>query len=108
MIASPFRMTAMLVAASLGVSSTAGFAQTSCQAGGQGCVLPLRAPPVAQLPPLPEAPVVSAPIEAPLAVAGVRSAGFSPFLLIALAAVAALAAYLLLNGNNDDEAPASP
>lgn len=105
MMASPFRMIALLVATSLGVSSTAGFAQNRCQAGGPGCVLPLRAPPVAALPPPP--PVVSAPVEAPLAVATARS-GISPFLLIALAAVAALAAYFFLNEDDDNEAPASP
>lgn len=105
MMASPFRVIALLVATSVSFSSTAGFAQNRCQAGGPGCVLPLRAPTVAELPPPP--PVVSAPVEAPVAVAAARS-GFSPFLLIALAAVAALAAYFLLGDDNDDEAPASP
>lgn len=106
-MASPYRVIALLVATSLGVSSTAGFAQNRCQAGGPGCVLPLRAPPVAALPP--SAPVTSAPlpVEAPAAVAAARS-GISPFLLIALAAAAALAAYFLLRGEDDDEAPASP
>lgn len=96
--------TKLLVAASLIIAPTAVSAQ-ACQ--GTGCVLPLAPP--APPPPAFSAPVQSLPVEA-IAVEPVARGGISILALLLAGVAAAVALYLILdNDDNDDvEAPVSP
>jgi hypothetical protein len=89
--------TRLLIAASLSTASVFGVAapaSAACQAGDNGCVLPIGIP----------APVEAAPVI--LEEGGGGGIGLLPILL-GLAALAALL-WLLLDDDDDDEVPITP
>lgn len=83
-------------------ASAAAAASSAAQAPAPGCVLPAvdAPPPIAQVPEASPVPVAAAPAAA---------AGFSVLpLLLGLASAAALAAFLLTDGDDEDEIDARP
>ncbi len=88
--------TAVVATMTMAFGSTAASAAT-CQAGTAGCLLPLAAPPP-----------VAAPVEAaPVAAEAATGGGIGALAIIAGLAVAGLIAYLIIDGNDDDD-PDSP
>jgi hypothetical protein len=99
----PLLMTKAIVGVAICVSSVPAMANP-CVAGAQGCVLPLRDAVVAQPQPVYEAPVAVTPVAEPVILEEPK--GFPLLALLGLAA-AAVAAYLLLSEDDDNEVPAS-
>jgi hypothetical protein len=97
-------ITKVIVGVAICVSSVPAVANPSpCIAGAQGCVLPLRDAIVAQ--PVVEQPVAVVPVVEPAILEEPK--GFPLLALLGLAA-AAVAAYLLLTGEDGEAEPLSP